>query len=106
MTVTTGPNGRVVRRKDADKSSRGIAQLDAAGRKDGHRLAPVWVDVRKPHEWEQDKLAEAAHFIPHEAVIADGLPGVDPSALVLGSHLEPAGPGGCPVARLYRRHQP
>lgn len=45
--------------------------------------APVWVDVRKPHEWEQDKLAEAAHFIPHEVVIADGLPGVDPSTPVL-----------------------
>ena len=45
--------------------------------------APVWVDVRKPHEWAQDKLEEAHHFIPHETVIAEGLPGVDPDAPVV-----------------------
>lgn len=44
---------------------------------------PVWVDVRKPHEWAQGKLAEAQHFIPHESIIADGLPAVDPAAPVL-----------------------
>lgn len=36
--------------------------------------APVWVDVRKPHEWALVKLPEAHHFIPHEQVIAEGLP--------------------------------
>ena len=45
--------------------------------------SPVWVDVRKPHEWEIVKLDEAQHFIPHEQVIAEGLPGVDKNAPVL-----------------------
>jgi adenylyltransferase/sulfurtransferase len=45
--------------------------------------SPVWIDVRKPHEWAEGKLDEAHHFIPHEAVIAHGLPELDPDAPVL-----------------------
>ncbi|HCH66054.1 MAG TPA: hypothetical protein DFR83_24845, partial [Deltaproteobacteria bacterium] len=41
---------------------------------DGWR--PMWVDVRKPHEWAQGTIERAEHFIPHDTVIANGLPGV------------------------------
>ncbi len=44
---------------------------------------PVWVDVRKPPEWEIVRLEEAGIFRPHDVVIADGLPGVVRSRPVL-----------------------
>jgi rhodanese-related sulfurtransferase len=45
--------------------------------------SPVWVDVRKPHEWEEGTLVPAQQFIPHEQVMAEGLPGVDKSTPVV-----------------------
>jgi rhodanese-related sulfurtransferase len=38
---------------------------------------PLWIDVRKAHEWEIVKLTAADRFIPHEDLIENGLPGVD-----------------------------
>jgi adenylyltransferase/sulfurtransferase len=38
---------------------------------------PLWIDVRKPHEWEIVKLAAADRFIPHEDLVENGLPDVD-----------------------------
>jgi len=63
----------------------GFARLDVQAVHDKMQAgwAPVWVDVRKPHEWDVVKLDEAHHFIPHEQVIAEGLPGVDKNAPVV-----------------------
>ncbi len=70
---------------DAPAPAEGFARLDAAAVR--ARLdegwAPVWVDVRKPHEWDIVKAPEATVFTPHETVIAEGLPGVDRDRPVL-----------------------
>jgi adenylyltransferase/sulfurtransferase len=47
-----------------------VAERRAAG------WAPLVVDVRKPHEWDIVKIGFADLFIPHEEVVANGLPGV------------------------------
>lgn len=38
---------------------------------------PLWIDVRKAHEWAIVKLSAADRFIPHEEIIESGLPDVD-----------------------------
>lgn len=45
--------------------------------------APLWIDVRKPHEWEIVKLGDAQRFIPHEDIVENGLPDVDPRTPIL-----------------------
>ncbi len=69
----------------ASDTPEGFARLSAqdvhAKRQAGWR--PVWVDVRKPREWDIVKLPHTDHFIPHEQVVASGLPGVDPRAPIL-----------------------
>ena len=56
--------------------SEGFARLDvhAVHAKLQEGWKPVWVDCRKQHEWDLVKLDEAEHFIPHEQIIAAGLP--------------------------------
>jgi len=38
---------------------------------------PLWVDVRKPHEWDIVKLEQAEVFKTHSDIIAHGLTGVE-----------------------------
>ena len=54
-----------------------VAERRAAG------WAPLVVDVRKPHEWDIVKIGFADLFIPHEDVLANGLPGVPKDRPVL-----------------------
>ena len=60
---------------EADVVDEGFARQDVQTVHD--RLAqgwkPLWVDVRKPHEWDIVKLEQAEIFKPHAEVIADGL---------------------------------
>lgn len=60
----------------SSSASEGFARLDAAAVKQKLDAGwqPVWVDVRKAHEWDIVKLERAERFIPHEQVIAEGLP--------------------------------
>ena len=37
---------------------------------------PLWVDVRRPGEWDIVKLDHAALFRPHTEVVADGIENV------------------------------
>ena len=56
----------------------GFARLDvqAVHRRLAEGWNPLWVDVRKPREWDIVKLEHSTVFKTHEAVIAEGLDGV------------------------------
>lgn len=69
----------------AEASPQGFARLSAAAvaARLAEGWAPHWIDVRKPQEWAIVQLARAERFVPHEQVVAEGLPGIDLNAPIL-----------------------
>ncbi len=54
---------------------RRISATEAAERR-ASGWAPLWIDVRKPHEWEIVHLPFADRLLAHEEIVANGLHGV------------------------------
>lgn len=84
----------------------GFARLSAAAVVE--RLAggwrPRWVDVRKPHEWAVVKLDRADQFVPHDQILAEGLPGLglhEPILLQCKSGARSAAAAAALAARGY-----
>ncbi|MBL8617396.1 MAG: molybdopterin-synthase adenylyltransferase MoeB [Deltaproteobacteria bacterium] len=68
-----------VPKPSAEAPPEGFARLSAAEVVERRAAGwqPLWIDVRKAHEWEIVKLTAADRFVPHEDLIEKGLPGVD-----------------------------
>ena len=61
--------------READEPFERLSPTEVKARLDAG-WQPVWIDVRKPHEWAIVKLDRVDHFVPHERVadLADALP--------------------------------